>query len=180
MGVCKLNASQMIWLDSKIYCHLLSFGRMLKSKARMRRTKLNCYLIITFCTALLTAGCTITSVSDSPNLPLDGSATEADTSTELLNQTETELPSSDSEMLSTDVEKRMLDAIAMDLSVNKESLRIDSIAAQTWADGCLGLGTNDELCTMALVEGWYVQVSSEDGTKIYRSNKEGTVIRRAG
>ena len=88
------------------------------------------------------------------------------------------LPDEDSKALSEEIRQRLVDAIAKDLSQPPETLTIESITSQTWPNGCLGLGTSDELCTMALVDGWQVNIRTSDNLAIYRSNANGTVVRR--
>lgn len=86
---------------------------------------------------------------------------------------------SESGLLSAEVRERLMEAIATDLSQPKDAIRLESVTAQTWPNGCLGLATQDELCTMALVEGWQIEVSTGDSLAIYRSNENGTAVRRA-
>ncbi|NEP54808.1 MAG: hypothetical protein F6K65_40900 [Moorea sp. SIO3C2] len=83
------------------------------------------------------------------------------------------------EQPSPQVRERLIEAIATDLAQPKENLAIDSITAQTWSDGCLGLAARDEFCSMALVEGWQIGLKVGDTMTVYRSNAEGTDIRRA-
>ena len=128
---------------------------------------------------------TLTAESDSPSLesipiesPSSNKDVEASTSdsTTLANSSSTD--DDDSNELSEEVRQRLVDAIAKDLSQPMETLTIETVTPQTWPNGCLGLGTSDELCTMALVNGWQVTIKTSDTVATYRSNANGTVVRR--
>ena len=81
--------------------------------------------------------------------------------------------------LSEEAQQRLVEAIANDLSQPEADVIIEAITQQTWHDGCLGLAKPDEFCTMALVEGWQVEIKSDGTSVTYRSNISGTVVRRA-
>lgn len=72
-------------------------------------------------------------------------------------------------------------AVLQDLSQQTgdapEGFQIIQAQKQTWPDGCLGLGAPDVLCTMALVEGWQVQVSNGSQTWIYRTDAFGDIVK---
>ena len=52
------------------------------------------------------------------------------------------------------------------------------VADREWPDGCLGLGGSGEMCTQAIVPGFEVTVQVYGETRIYRTNANGTIIRR--
>ncbi|MGQ9865683.1 MAG: hypothetical protein ACUVSQ_05265 [Pseudanabaenaceae cyanobacterium] len=54
---------------------------------------------------------------------------------------------------------------------------VQTVEAQTWPNGCLGLGGPDELCTQALVPGWRIVLT--DGSRRYgfRSDRAGRQVR---
>lgn len=84
------------------------------------------------------------------------------------------------EALTEEVRARLLEAIATDLSQPQEAISLGAVTAHTWSNGCLGLAAPNEFCTMALVEGWQIEVVNEGKPSvIYRSNERGTVVRRA-
>ena len=56
-------------------------------------------------------------------------------------------------------------------------LKITESSQETWSDGCLGLPQPDELCTQALVEGWRITLSDGCKTWVYRSDRQGQVVR---
>jgi hypothetical protein len=52
-----------------------------------------------------------------------------------------------------------------------------SVTEQNWPDGCLGLPKAEEICTMALVPGWRVEVSDKLQTWFYHTDLTGKTIR---
>ncbi len=52
-----------------------------------------------------------------------------------------------------------------------------SVTEQNWPDGCLGLAKAEEVCTMAVVTGWRVEVSDKLQTWYYRTDRTGKTIR---
>jgi hypothetical protein len=52
-----------------------------------------------------------------------------------------------------------------------------SVTEQNWPDGCLGLPKSEEVCTMAIVPGWRVEVSDNLQTWFYRTDRTGKAIR---
>ncbi|MGK7930392.1 MAG: hypothetical protein AB4041_03010 [Microcystaceae cyanobacterium] len=72
-------------------------------------------------------------------------------------------------------------AIRQDLS-RRTSLKegqfiLQQSSRQTWPDGCLGLGGNDELCTQAFVNGWRVVMEYQDKMWVYRTDDTGMAVR---
>ncbi len=72
-------------------------------------------------------------------------------------------------------------AIASETAIAVDQLTMTSASAETWPDGCLGLGGEDELCTQALVPGWQVTVEAddEDRTWVYHTDATGDQLRLA-
>jgi hypothetical protein len=56
-------------------------------------------------------------------------------------------------------------------------ISVVSATEQNWPDGCLGLPKADEVCTMAIVTGWRVEVSDKLQTWFYRTDRTGKTIR---
>jgi hypothetical protein len=56
-------------------------------------------------------------------------------------------------------------------------ISVVSATEQKWPDGCLGLPKADEVCTMAIVSGWRVEVSDKLQTWFYRTDRTGKTIR---
>jgi hypothetical protein len=52
-----------------------------------------------------------------------------------------------------------------------------SATEQNWPDGCLGLPKAEEICTMAVVSGWRVEVSDKLQTWYYRTDRTGKTLR---
>ncbi len=64
----------------------------------------------------------------------------------------------------------------------KKQFGVDQVAlvsatVQNWPDGCLGLPKSDEVCTMAIVPGWRVEVSDYLQTWFYRTDRTGKTLR---
>jgi hypothetical protein len=57
--------------------------------------------------------------------------------------------------------------------------QIDVVSAieQNWPDGCLGLPKAEEICTMAIVPGWRIEVSDKLQTWFYRTDRTGKTLR---
>jgi hypothetical protein len=56
-------------------------------------------------------------------------------------------------------------------------ITVVSATEQNWPDGCLGLPKADEVCTMAIVTGWRVEVSDKLQTWFYRTDRTGKTLR---
>lgn len=56
---------------------------------------------------------------------------------------------------------------------------IDSVTAETWRNGCLGLAEPGEMCTQALVNGFEVRAEANGDVFIYRTDSTGATVRRA-
>jgi hypothetical protein len=56
-------------------------------------------------------------------------------------------------------------------------ITVVSVTEQNWPDGCLGLPKADEVCTMAIVTGWRVEVSDKLQTWYYRTDRTGKTLR---
>ena len=68
---------------------------------------------------------------------------------------------------------------AADANTTEDKIFIETAYEREWPDGCLGLAGAGEFCTQALVPGWEVTVMVGGETRVYRTNIDGTVIRRA-
>lgn len=75
------------------------------------------------------------------------------------------------------IKQAVLQEIAKHTGDAQDRFQIIQAQKQTWPDGCLGLATPDVLCTMALVEGWQVQVSNGSQTWTYRTDAFGDVVK---
>lgn len=132
---------------------------------------------------ILISGCTTSDV-ETP-LPLDDSSATEDQARALSFDTVPVIPTKDVDSsqfsdLPNGAQDKILLAIATDLDIAAEDVLIESVSAQTWPDGCLGLANPDEFCTMALVNGWQIVVSQDgESTIVYRSDSNGLAVRRA-
>ncbi|RZM82531.1 hypothetical protein [Leptolyngbya iicbica] len=83
------------------------------------------------------------------------------------------------EMVPASVSDRVLEQAATDLQLPISDLSILRFNQEVWSDGCLGLGRPDEGCLQALVPGWQVEVVHHDTSDFYRTDADGTAIRRS-
>jgi hypothetical protein len=67
--------------------------------------------------------------------------------------------------------------LAAKLGVSAQSIVIMLVEEATWNNGCLGLARAGELCTMALVPGFKVEMLAQGKTYIYRTDKAGSNLR---
>ncbi len=56
-------------------------------------------------------------------------------------------------------------------------IAVVSATEQNWPDGCLGLPKAEEVCTMAVVSGWRIEVSDKLQTWYYRTDFMGKTLR---
>lgn len=72
-------------------------------------------------------------------------------------------------------------AVRQDLSrqvgIPAEKLKITDYTKKTWPDGCLGIPRPNELCTQALVQGWRITLSDGRSDWVYRTDRQGRVLR---
>lgn len=65
------------------------------------------------------------------------------------------------------------------LGVELSSIRIISVVAVEWRDGCLGLAAPDEMCTMAIVPGYQVILEVDGQQFMLHTNASGSQVRAA-
>jgi hypothetical protein len=58
-----------------------------------------------------------------------------------------------------------------------DRIAVVSVTEQNWPDGCLGLPKAEEICTMAIVPGWRIEVSDNLQTWFYRTDRTGKTLR---
>lgn len=79
--------------------------------------------------------------------------------------------------LSDRVAKAVIADVSKQTGIPAPKLKITRYSHQTWSNGCLGIAKADEICTQALVEGWRVVVSGNNRTWVYRSDRNGRILR---
>lgn len=67
--------------------------------------------------------------------------------------------------------------VATEIGVSEGVVIVLSAYEKEWPNGCLGLGSEEEMCTQAIVSGYEVTVQAEGKSRVFRTNEEGTVIR---
>ncbi|PIR82386.1 hypothetical protein COU20_02585 [Candidatus Kaiserbacteria bacterium CG10_big_fil_rev_8_21_14_0_10_59_10] len=68
---------------------------------------------------------------------------------------------------------------AADAGVAYGDTEVISAVEQEWPDACLGLAGADEMCAQVITTGYEVVVSASGETYTYRTNFDGSVVRRA-
>jgi len=79
--------------------------------------------------------------------------------------------------LSDRVASAVITEVSKQTGISTKNLKITQYSRQTWSNGCLGLSKPGEICTQALVEGWRIVVSGNNRTWVYRSNRNGRILR---
>ena len=79
--------------------------------------------------------------------------------------------------LSDRVASAVITEVSKQTGISTRNLKITQYSRQTWSNGCLGISKPGEICTQALVEGWRVVVSGNKRTWVYRSNRNGRILR---
>ena len=79
--------------------------------------------------------------------------------------------------LSDQVAKAVITDLSKQTKIPANKLKITQYSRQTWSNGCLGISKPGEICTQALVEGWRIVVSGNNRTWVYRSNRNGRILR---
>lgn len=73
--------------------------------------------------------------------------------------------------------KKVINFAQQELDLDQSQITVISVVEQEWPDGCLGLGGFDEMCTTAIVPGYEIVLKTENEQRIYRTDREGDVIR---
>ncbi len=105
----------------------------------------------------LVAGCVLPSDSGDPNF-----------------RTHTGVP-----LPPSSVSNSVLTAAAQDLGLPRADLSLLRANEETWTDGCLGIGSPNEVCLQALVEGWQLEVVYDDQSWFYRTDATGETVRQS-
>lgn len=84
----------------------------------------------------------------------------------------------------TQISPALANKLRQDLSkrigVPSGKLRVVESTRKTWSDGCLGLPKPNEMCSMALVQGWRVVLSDGNRRWVYRTDSQGRNLRIEG
>jgi hypothetical protein len=125
-------------------------------------------LVAVMVLTLLIMGCqtspsAIAESNDSPD------STVSSPSADLTLPDDSAMPPSVLNSVLQDIEKRT--------GIDANQLTWVGATAETWSDGCLGLGGPAESCLMALVEGWQVHVSYDQEEWFYRTDATGQAVR---
>ncbi|MEL7050460.1 MAG: hypothetical protein AAGM45_01575 [Cyanobacteria bacterium J06588_5] len=79
------------------------------------------------------------------------------------------------------VQSAVIEKSARKIEAESAIFEIVSASQQIWPDGCLGIATEGEACTQALVPGWQIRLEAEVAGSVrtftYRTDETGDVIR---
>lgn len=79
------------------------------------------------------------------------------------------------------VQSAVIEKSARKIEAESAIFEIVSASQQIWPDGCLGIPTEGEACTQALVPGWQIRLEAEVAGSVraftYRTDETGDVIR---
>ena len=79
--------------------------------------------------------------------------------------------------LPPEVKSAVLNDVVGRTSKTVSAMKILEVKQQQWSDGCLGLGSNDEICTQAITPGYQVVVTDGINDWTYRTNEVGNAVR---
>jgi len=68
--------------------------------------------------------------------------------------------------------------VAESSNLSEDQVFVSNFAEMEWPDGCLGLATEGEMCTQAIVPGFMVSIQIDGQEYNYRTDSEGNQIRR--
>ena len=88
------------------------------------------------------------------------------------------LPPQDAPILPPAAVHAAQEMLAAESGVPLEEITVRSISEMDWPDACLGLGTASEVCAAVITPGFAVTLVVEGETYEYRTNRDGSVIRR--
>ncbi len=75
------------------------------------------------------------------------------------------------------VEQAVRQDLSQRLNVPLQDVKLVRFTPQTWSDGCFGLGGATENCLLVQVEGWRIEMTHNQQTWIYRTDKTANAIR---
>jgi len=123
-------------------------------------------LILMIFLALFMAACTATSqTSPTPeNLPPTGLPTAG--------VTQTVVPE-----FSQGAGDAAIQALAVQIRIPEDEIRVVSIEEVQWPDSCLGAPAADEVCAAVITPGFRVILEAGEKSYEYRTNRDGSVVR---
>jgi hypothetical protein len=112
-------------------------------------------------------------------LPTSQAPLPVETPTQPLTQAPTEpVPTpQDAPLLPPQAAQEAVGTLAAQLDVPVDQVTIAQIDEEDWPDGCLGLATDDEMCTEAIVPGFRVILRAGEAVHEFRTNRDGSVVR---
>ncbi|MEO1094716.1 MAG: hypothetical protein AAFX01_07430 [Cyanobacteria bacterium J06638_28] len=123
------------------------------------------YLLVAGVVSSLVAACTVPKESPSPESEVP-----------VIEQPSSPVPPA---LPPESVRDRVLIQAAQDLGAPREELILLRLNQEVWPDGCLGIGLPDEGCSLALVDGWQLEVQHNDQSWFYRTDATGDSVRQS-
>jgi hypothetical protein len=85
-----------------------------------------------------------------------------------------------SETSSSDaVKNAVFQEIERQSGVDPNTLKVIRMEPRIWSNGCLDLEVPGEMCTLALVPGWIVEVEGNNQLWVYHTDRSGNSVRQA-
>jgi hypothetical protein len=110
--------------------------------------------------AVLLAACTAPGMQGSPTLPVQTQTPEA-------------------QQAASQATQAAQQALAQELGLNVDAIKLEKIEDMEWPNGCLGLQAPDELCIEVITPGYLFTFSVNGTTYEVRTNLDGQVVRMA-
>ncbi len=118
----------------------------------------------------------VNGVTDSFSLAMDNSTAAVET--EAQPPTETPPPPPTATPAIPEVAYVVQGMLASELGVSPADISIEDVVPQDWPDSCLGLAQPaDEACLQQIIPGYAIVLGFEGQTYLYRSDREGQIIR---
>lgn len=69
-------------------------------------------------------------------------------------------------------------ALSQELGIPVDEIDYVSYGREDWPDACLGLAEEGEMCAQVVTPGWRVVLSAQGQEFVFRTDKNGEVVRR--
>lgn len=125
--------------------------------------------------ALILTG--ILSLSAGLTLLQTATATPTKASLEAADKSKGNLISDRANQLPRSVANTVRRDLSRKVGIPLDQLKVINYRRKIWPSGCLGLARPDEVCTLALVEGWRITLSDGRSSWVYRTDLQGLVLR---
>src|SRR5260370_29625042 len=73
-------------------------------------------------------------------------------------------------------QRAVIAALAAQLSIPADQIKVVSVEEVTWKDGCLGVAHMGMMCTQALVPGFRIRLQANGRTYEFHTNQDGSAL----